>query len=342
MRSSTPPSITTALTSMLGIRYPVIMAPMFLVSDSNMVIASLKAGITGAIPALNWRSDDAMRTDLERIRREADGPVGINLIVNKSNFKLPQQLKTCVDLRVDYIITSLGSPAGVIEACAPKGIKVFCDVVDESFAQKVESLGADALIAVNREAGGHAGPRSAADLVPALVRASKLPVISAGGVGRGDQLARMLDLGACGVSVGSPFIATSEAPVSQEYKQACVDYGAADIVMTTRLSGTPCTVIKTPYVERIGTRQNWLEAFLNKNRRFKKIAKALTFYRGMKALEKAAFEATYKTLWCAGPSIEYVDAIVPIEEVVNRLVREYQEYRQTETVEQENQSAKRT
>jgi nitronate monooxygenase len=93
--------------------------------------------------------------------------------------------------------------------------------------------------------------------------------------------------------------------------------------MTTRLSGTPCTVIKTPYVEKIGTEQNRLEAFLNKNRQFKKMAKALTFYKGMKALEKAAFSATYKTLWCAGPSIEYVDAIRPIGDVVDRLVGEY-------------------
>ncbi|MBI1193504.1 MAG: nitronate monooxygenase [Bacteroidetes bacterium] len=322
-----PASIDTPLTAMLGIRYPIIMAPMFLVSDANMVIAALKAGITGAIPALNWRSDEAMRQDLERIRKEAPGPIGINLIVNKSNFRLAQQLQTCVDLRVEYIITSLGSPAAVIEACAPKGIKVFCDVVDEQYAQKVEALGADALIGVNREAGGHAGPRSASVLIPALTRASRLPVISAGGVGRGDQLAGMLDLGACGVSMGSPFIATVEAPVSEEYKQACVDYGAADIVMTTRLSGTPCTIINTPYVEKIGTQQNKLEAFLNKNRQFKKIAKALTFYKGMKALEKAAFSATYKTLWCAGPSIEYVDAVRPIEAVVHRLVSEYAQAR---------------
>ena len=200
MNSNSPlSSIPTPLTEMLGIRYPIIMAPMFLVSDANMVIAALKAGITGAIPALNWRTDEAMRRDLERIRKEIDGPIGINLIANKSNFKLPQQFKTCIDMQVDYIITSLGSPAGIIEACSPKGIKVFCDVVDEAYAQKVESLGADALIAVNKEAGGHAGPRPASELIPALLRASKLPVISAGGVGRGDQLASMLQLGACGV-----------------------------------------------------------------------------------------------------------------------------------------------
>jgi nitronate monooxygenase len=320
MNPSHPHSLPTALTEMLGMRYPIIMAPMFLVSDANMVIAAIRSGITGAIPALNWRTDQAMRADLERIRREADGPLGINLIVNQSNFKLAEQLQTCVDMRVDYIITSLGSPARVIEACRPKGIKVFCDVVDEGYALKVESLGADAVIAVNKEAGGHAGPRPASELIPSLLKVCRIPVISAGGVGTGAQMAAMLELGACGISMGSPFIATEEAPVSHDYKQACVDYGARDIVMTTKLSGTPCTIIRTPYVEQIGTRQNPLERFLNRNKRLKKMAKALTFYRGMKALEKAAFSATYKTLWCAGPSIEYVHAIRPVSEVVEELV----------------------
>jgi nitronate monooxygenase len=320
MNTSRPHTLPTPLTEMLGMRYPIIMAPMFLVSDAQMVIAAIRSGITGAIPALNWRTDQAMRADLERIRREADGPIGINLIVNQSNFKLAEQLQTCVDMQVDYIITSLGSPVKVIEACKPKGIKVFCDVVDEGYAIKVESMGADAVIAVNREAGGHAGPRPASDLIPSLLKTCRIPVISAGGVGTGAQMAAMLELGACGISMGSPFIATVEAPVSQEYKQACVDYGAGDIVMTTKLSGTPCTIIRTPYVEQIGTRQNPLERFLNRNKRLKKLAKALTFYRGMKALEKAAFSATYKTLWCAGPSIEYVHAIRPVSEVVEELV----------------------
>jgi nitronate monooxygenase len=126
-------------------------------------------------------------------------------------------------------------------------------------------------------------------------------------------------LGAAGLSMGSLFIATDEAGVSKEYKQAIVDYGAKDIVMTTKLSGTPCTVIKTPYVEKIGTDQNWLEKLLNKNKRLKKWFKALTFLRGMKQLRKAAFSATYKTLWCAGPSIEHVKEIKPLASIIVEL-----------------------
>jgi len=299
------------------------MAPMFLVSNARMTIEGIKAGITGAIPALNYRDDAAFRRALDEIRRECTGPIGINLIANKSNIKLKEQLQTCLDYRVDYIITSLGSPQLILDACKPKGIKVFCDVIDEQFAKKVEAMGADAIIAVNKEAGGHAGPAAASVLVPQLVKACKIPIISAGGVGKGDQLIEKLEWGACGVSIGSPFIASNEAEVSMEYKQAIVDYGAKDIVLTTKVSGSPCTVINTPYVQQIGTKQNWLESFLNKNRSLKKYAKMLTFYKGMKALENAAFSATYKTVWCAGPSIEYVHSIRPVKEIVDTLIQEY-------------------
>jgi nitronate monooxygenase len=310
----------TALTEMLGIRYPIIMAPMFLVSNADMLIEAIRAGITGCVPALNYRTDKEFRAAMDKIRAEAGGPFGVNLIVNKSNVRLKEQLATCVAYKVDFIITSLGSPAEVIKRAHEVGTKVFCDVIDDAYARKVEDLGADALIAVNNRAGGHAGHLAPEVLIPALLKACKLPVISAGGVGDKSGFEAMLALGACGISVGSPFIATHEAPVSPEYKQACVDYTDKDIVMTNRLSGTPCTVINTPYVKEIGTKQNWLEALLNKNKSLKKFAKMLTFYKGMKALEKAAFSATYKTLWCAGPSIKYTTKVEGVKDVVQRLV----------------------
>lgn len=316
--------IDTALTRMLNIQYPIIVAPMFLVSNSAMVIASIKAGATGAIPALNYRTDAAFRNALDEIRSEVDGPIGINLIVNKSNVRLKEQLKTCVDYEVDYIITSLGSPKTVIEACKDIKTKVFCDVTEETYAKKVEDLGADAVIAVNSEAGGHAGKLKSQDLIPLLQSTCNIPVISAGGVGTGAGLKSKIELGACGISIGSPFIATLEAAVSQEYKQAIVDYGADDIVMTTKLSGTPCTVINTPYIQKIGTKQNWLESLLNKHKTLKKYIKMITFYKGMKKLENAAFGATYKTLWCAGPSIEHVHSIRPVGDIINTLVKEYE------------------
>ncbi|MFY0674383.1 MAG: nitronate monooxygenase [Bacteroidia bacterium] len=308
------------LTKLLGVKYPIIMAPMFLVSNEEMIIAAGKAGITGAIPALNWRTIEQLTAGIKKIKEQSNAPFGINLIVNKSNVKYKDQLKAICDLGVDYIITSLGNPKETIAVAHQNGVKVFCDVTDLKYAQKVQELGADAVIAVNSNAGGHAGTIPKNDLISLLKSEINLPIISAGGVGNGKQLRETLDLGVSGCSIGSIFIASTESPVSVDYKQACVSYGADDIVMTTKLSGTPCTVIKTPYVEEIGTKQGFLEGILNKNKQLKKWAKMLTFYKGMKSLEKAAFSATYKTVWCAGPTIENTTAIKPIKEIVSDLV----------------------
>lgn len=312
----------TALTRMLGIDYPIIMAPMFLVSNTKMVIEGCNAGITGAIPALNYRTDKDFRKALDEIKAGTTKAYGINLIANKSNIRFEEQLATCVEYRVPYIISSLGSPQRIIEACKPHGMKVFCDVIDLEYALKVEAMGADAIIAVNNQAGGHAGKIPPKELIQLLVKHVKIPVISAGGVGNFSQMKQMLDYGACGVSVGSPFIASNESDVTDDYKMACVNYSAKDIVMTTKLSGTPCTIINTPYVKQIGTQQNWLERFLNSNKKIKKWTKMITYYKGMKSLEKAAFGATYQTMWCAGPSIEYVKSIRPVKQIVKELLQD--------------------
>ena len=313
-----------SLCNILNIRYPIIMAPMFLISNADMVIEAINSGITGCIPAHNFRTDSEFKDAIEMIRRKASGPIGVNLIVNKSNVKLKQQLNSCLELKVDYIITSLGSPEKIINVCKPLGIKVFCDVIDVKYALKVQSLGCDAIIAVNKEAGGHAGPTPAKKLIPELLAACSIPVISAGGVSNGKQMKQMIDLGACGISMGSPFIATDESKVSNAYKQAIVDYGAKDIVLTEKLSGSPCTVINTPYVQKVGTKRNFLETLLSKNKKLKKFIKMLTWYKGTKALERSAFSTTYETVWCAGPSIEGVKSIRPVKQVVSDLIIDFE------------------
>lgn len=106
--------------------------------------------------------------------------------------------------------------------------------------------------------------------------------------------------------------------MTQEYKNACVEYGAEDIVVTTKLSGSRCTVINSPYMKKIGTDQNFIEGFLNQNKKLKKYAKMLTYYKGMKLLEKAAFGATYQSVWCAGSSIEFTNKVESIPEIISR------------------------
>jgi nitronate monooxygenase len=311
----------TALTRMLAIEYPIIMAPMFLVSNTNMVIEALKSGITAAIPALNFKTDAELRQAIESIQKVTQKPFGINLIVNKSNPGYQQQLKTLIELKVAFVITSLGNPKEVIEKCHKQGIKVFCDVVDLNYAKKVEALGADALIAVNNKAGGHPGKLDSDTLIDLLKTNCKLPVISAGGVASADEVANTLQRGADGLSVGTVFIASNECRVSDEYKQAVLTYGAADIVSTDKMSGSPLHVIKTPYVEAIGTKANVLERLLNRNKWLKKQVKKVIFKRGMRTMEKAAFSATYRNVWVAGPSIERIKTIRPVSTIVADLVQ---------------------
>ena len=314
--------MTTKLTQLLNIKYPIIQAPMFLVSNTAMVIEAMKGGIAGCIPALNYRTLEELREALKELKASKvdGGSFGFNLIVNKSNIKYKGQLEVICEEGCDFIITSLGSPEETINQAHKVGIKVFCDVTDLHFAQKVEQLGADAAIAVNNEAGGHRGNMSPEELIKHLKDNISIPVISAGGVGCKADIDEMLGYGAEGVSVGSPFIASTEAGVTDEYKQACVDYGEKDIVMTERISGTPCTVINTPYVEKIGTKQTWLESVLNKNKRLKKWVKMVRFSIGMNATKNAATKVTYKTVWVAGPSIEHTTAILSTKEIIAKLV----------------------
>lgn len=310
------------LTKILNIKYPIIQAPMFLVSNVAMVREAMKAGIAGCIPALNYRTLEGLREAIKELKaaKVEGGAFGFNLIVNKSNVKYKGQLEVLCEEGCDFIITSLGSPEDTIKQAHASGIKVFCDVTDLKFAKKVEQLGADAAIAVNNEAGGHRGNLSPKELTNLLSKTLSIPVISAGGVGCRADIDKMFSYGAQGVSVGSPFIASVEAGVTDDYKQACVDYGAKDIIMTERISGTPCTVINTPYVQKIGTKATWIENLLNKNKSLKKWVKMIRFSIGMKATENAAKKATYKTVWVAGPSIEHTKEIRPVKAIVSDLI----------------------
>lgn len=311
------------IAQLLDLKHPIIVAPMFLVSNDKMLVAAAESGATACIPSLNYRSSEEFRAGMRSIREKTKGKIGVNLIVNQSNPRAKADLHIALDEGVDYFITSLGNPKEVIEESHKKSKLVFCDVTDLEFAKKVESQGADAVIAVNSGAGGHAGKIPATILIPNLKRHCKIPVISAGGVATGDAMLAMEVMGADAFSIGTPFIASTECGVNEEYKNAIVKYGAKDIVMTSKLSGTPCTVINTDYMKKIGIEQNMLESYLNKNKQFKKYAKMLTFYKGMKLLENAAFSASYKTVWCAGPSLEFTDKVRPMKEIIDSFVQEY-------------------
>jgi nitronate monooxygenase len=308
------------LSKILGIQHPIIVAPMFLISNVEMVKAALDFGATGAIPAMNCRTTKELEQAIVEIREYTNKPFGINLIVNKSNIHFKSQLQVLLEQKVDYIITSLGSPKETIERCKPLGIKVFCDVIDAEYAVKVANMGADAVIAVNSMAGGHCGNKSLSELISTIQVKTKIPIISAGGIAKKSDVDDALELGAIGVSVGTIFLAAKEAKISPEYQAALIEYGAKDIVLTNKISGSHLTVINTPYMKEVEKKTNYFDLLLIKNKVFKKYLKLILTYFSMKSIEKAAFKPTYKSIWCAGPSIEHIHSIRPLKDILGDLV----------------------
>jgi nitronate monooxygenase len=329
-------TIKTTFSQMMDIAYPIIAAPMFLVSNEDLVVAASEAGGIGTFPALNYRPLEAYRAALVNIKARTAKPIGVNIIVNKSNTRQGDDLKIALEHGVDLFITSLGNPKTVIEEAHKNGAKVLCDVTNLEFAKKVQDLGADGVIAVGAGAGGHAGPVSPLVLIPWLQEKLSIPVIAAGGISHGSQIAACLALGAAGVSVGTRFIASKEAAVDPSYKQAIVSASPEDIVMTTRVSGTPAAVINTDYVRKLGTDLPWVLKLLKNGSLTKKYAVPLIHWLGMRSLEQAATKPTWKTVWTAGQSVAMVNEILETRAIFDKLIEEYQASLRTLQLQSEN------
>lgn len=321
-------TLSNRLTQSLNIRFPLIQAPMFLVSNEAMMKAGMDAGIMSVFPSLNFRDEGQLSAVIDSLKTHKDaanasGDFGVNLIVQKTNVMFEKHFKVCVDKKVPFYITSLGSPKEVIEAAHEYGGKVFCDVTNLKHAEKVAGFNCDGFIAVGSGAGGHAGGTPANLLVETLrVRYPEMMVIAAGGIATGRGIASALAAGADGVSVGTRFIASTEASINDQYKQAIVDANVDDIVMTTRLSGTPCSVILTDEVKQMGLEQNWLERKMNKSSWLKKYYKMLVQLKGMGKLAKSVKPGNYSNIWSAGKSVELIHDVSSIKDIVARLEQE--------------------
>lgn len=317
--------ISTDFTRMLGIRYPIIGAPMFLVSNVDMVVEISEAGGVGTFPSLNFRPLEKYREALAEIKKRTAKPVGVNIIVNKSNVRQGDDLRVALDAGVELFITSLGNPKEVIKQAHAQGAKVICDVTNLTHALKVQDMGADGVVAVSSGAGGHAGPISPLVLLPWLKKELSIPVIAAGGIANGQTMAAALALGASAVHVGTRFIASKEATVQDGYKQAIIKSSPEDIVMTTKISGTPAAVINTPDVQKMGLELPWVVKQLKDHSLTKKYVGPLIHWVGMNVLEKSAKQTTWKEVWSAGQSVGLIDEVTSCKEIIDDFVRDYQE-----------------
>lgn len=301
MSDSTLPttrSFKNPITEMLGIELPIIGAPMFLVSYPELVAAVSNAGGLGAFPSANYRTAEELKAGLHEIREKTDKPFGVNIILHKEhNPGRDEQIDVCIEEGVKVLILSMGTPRSVIPRLRDAGIKVICDVTNLRMARIVEKSGADALIAVTQGAGGHAGDISPLVLIPQLVAETSLPVIAAGGISNGAQMAAALALGAGAVSVGTRLIATPESKASQEYKETLLEIGPEEIVYTPEVSGIPGNFIKS----------------------------ALDKVHELKSM--AADDHSVKTwadLWSAGQGVAQVKEITPAAQIIEEMILEYE------------------
>lgn len=292
--------IKTPVTEMLGIDLPIIGAPMFLVSYPDLVVAVSEAGGLGTFPSQNYRTLEELRRGLEDIRSRTKKPIGVNLILHKAhNPNWAKHFELLLEFKVELIITSLGSPRSIINEAKSVGTKVFCDVTTLKHANIVAKSGADALVAVAQGAGGHAGNISPFSLFPYLKKEIGLPVIAAGAISGGAQMAAAMSLGADAVYIGTRLIATKEAAASQEYKDMIVQSAPEEIVYTEKISGIPANWLKRS-VEKAG------DNFHNENsgdidQEFKR----------------------WRDIWSAGHGVAQIDSIIPAGDVIKGMAAEY-------------------
>jgi nitronate monooxygenase len=237
------------------LRLPAIGAPLFIVSNPDLVIAQCKAGIVGSFPALNARPQSLLDEWLHRINEELASwdrdhpeapaaPFAVNQIVHRSNLRLEEDLATCAKWKVPIVITSLGARVELNDAVHAWGGITLHDIINDRFAHKAVEKGADGIIAVAAGAGGHAGTLSPFALIHEIREWFDGPLILSGAISTGRALLAAQAMGADLGYIGSPFIATAEANATGEYKQGIVDGRADDIVYSSLFTGVHGNYLK--------------------------------------------------------------------------------------------------
>lgn len=303
---------------------PVVGAPLFIISNPDLVIAQCKAGVVGSFPSLNARPAAQLEVWLQRITEELAAhneahpdrpaaPYAVNQIVHGSNDRLQHDLELCVKYKVPIVITSLGAREMVNEAVHSYGGIVLHDIINNRFARKAIEKGADGLIAVAAGAGGHAGTTSPFALVQEIREWFDGPLLLSGSIASGDAVLAAQAMGADLAYIGSAFIATHEANAAENYKQSIVDHSSADIVYTNLFTGVHGNYLR-PSIEAAGLDPESLpESDPSK----------MNFGSGGESEAKA-----WKDIWGCGQGIGAVDAVLSTADMVEGLRKEYQAARE--------------
>jgi len=290
---------------------PVICAPMFIISNPDLVIAQCRSGVIGSFPALNARPQNVLDDWLLRIKRElaADpkaAPFAVNQIIHPSNERLEDDMALCVKHEVPLIITSLSAPTQIVPHVHAYGGQVFHDVISVRHAEKALEAGVDGLILVCAGAGGHAGTLSPFALVGEIRKFYDGPIALSGSITNGSAILSAQAMGADFAYIGTRFIATPEANAVEGYKQAILDSAAKDVVYTPYFTGVHGNYLKKSIVA----------AGLDPDDLPVKDKSAMSFGGARDA-------KAWKDIWGAGQGVGTIDEVLPTAELVARLQQEY-------------------
>lgn len=290
---------------------PVLCAPMFIISNPDLVIAQCKSGVIGSFPALNARPKELLDEWLTRIKTElaADpkaAPFAVNQIIHPSNERLEHDMALCVQHEVPLIITSLSAPTAIVPHVHAYGGKVFHDVISVRHAEKALEAGVDGLILVCAGAGGHAGMLSPFALVGEIRKFYDGPIALSGSITNGQAILAAQAMGADFAYIGTRFIATHEAHAVDSYKQAIVDSAAKDVVYTPYFTGVHGNYLSKSIVAAGLDPANLPER-----------DKTVMNFGGATAAK------AWKDIWGAGQGVGTIDDVMPTAELVARLQQEY-------------------
>jgi len=299
------------------LRIPVLAAPMFVVSGPDLVIEQCKAGVIGSFPALNARPQEDLdkwltriETELAQYRQQHPGkkvaPFAVNLILNKANKRLEQDLEVVLAHQVPIVITSLSAPTALVPRVHAYGGMVFHDVIKVRHAEKALEAGVDGLIAVCAGAGGHAGSLNPFALVNELRRIHKGPLVLSGAITNGSGILAAEAMGCELAYLGTRFIATQESLAVDRYKQMIVESDSGDIVYTPLFSGVHGSYLAGS-IRNSGLDPDNLPT-----------NEGPVQYRNREERPK-----TWKEIWGAGQGVGNIDDVPTVAELVNRLEAEY-------------------
>lgn len=319
--------LETAFTRAAGIELPIVCGAMYPCSNPELVAAASEAGGIGIVQPLSlvYVHGYAYRDGLRKIRQLTRKPIGLNVIVEKSSQVYEQRMMRYVDEAIEegvrFFVTSLGNPRWVVDKAHAAGGLVYHDVTSRKWAEKARDSGIDGLIGVNSRAGGHAGDHDARRLLDDLAPLG-MPVLCAGGIGDEKTFVEALEMGYAGVQMGTRFIATTECSAHDDYKNAVVKAEEDDIVLTERLTGVPVAVIRTPYVDRLGTKAGPLARWMLKGRKTKHWMRMIYSLQSFWKLKRSLHRSySSKDFLQAGRSVAGIDKVESTAAILERFRR---------------------